>query len=322
MLAAELGRWKDKRVDDMPTLTKMLALLCVCACGISPKAGRAVRLGTDSSDTLIVNNRSPAELPVHAFDAAGRTIAAAPIHLAWVSGDSMPIDSAGRITCTRQGDLTVRASLSSLVANVFIRCRPTQYVRIPGPIQFILGDSEMMRPLVLPVAAYAANGRPVTLFDATLHIKDQDIATLEGLTLYPRARGITLAWARIGNVEGGIGVHVYQRVSSLSALDTLLRVPPDKRLFAVPLRLERGEFHRQRLPPGGWMLAMMPEDDHDPYRIHLRVENAGCQPNFLNAPRRWGCGARDSSAVVVYRPFGKSDTSVATGYLLVRWLFG
>ena len=306
----------------MRTLTKMLVLLCISACGVSPNGGPPVRLGTDSSDTLIVNNRSPVALPVHAFDAAGRTIAAAPIHLAWVSGDSMPIDSAGRITCKGRGDLTVRASLASLVANVFVRCRPTEYVRIPGPIQFILGDSEMMRPLVLPVAAYAANGRPVTMFDATVHIKDEDIATLDGLTLYPRSRGITLAWARVGNVDAGIGVHIYQRVNSLTALDTLLRVPPGQRLFAVPLRLESGEFHRQRLPPGGWMLAMLPEDDHDPYRIHLRVENGHCQPNFLNAPRRWACGDRDSAALIVYRPYRKSDTSVGTGYLLVRWLFG
>ena len=300
----------------------MLVLLCISACGVSPNGGPPVRLGTDSSDTLIVNNRSPTTLPVHAFDAAGRTIPAAPIHFTWVSGDSMPIDTAGSLTCKRSGDLIVRASLASLSANVFVRCRPTEYVRIPGPIQFILGDSEMTRPLALPVAAYAADGRPVTMFDATVQVKDHDITTLDGLTLYPRSGGITLAWVRIGNVEAGIGVHIYQRVSSLAALDTLLRVPPEQRLFAVPLRLESGEFHRQRLPPGGWMLAMLPEEDHDPYRIHLRVEDADCQPDFLNAPRRWGCGARASTAVVVYRPFRKSDRSVATGYLLVRWLFG
>jgi hypothetical protein len=306
----------------MRVFMKLLVFLFISACGRSPDVGPAVRLGTGSSDTLIVNNRSPTTLSVHAFDPAGRTIPTAPIHFTWLSGDSVPVDTVGVIACQRAGDLMVRASLGRLSTNVFVRCRPTQYVRIPGPIQFILGDPEMMRPVVLPVAAYAANGRPVTLFDATLRIKDEDIASINGLTVSPRSRGITLAWARVGNVDAGIGVHIYQRVNSLSALDTLLRVPPGQRLFAVPLRLGSGALFRQRLPPGGWMLTMLPENDHDPYRIHLRVENAHCGPNFLNTPRRWGCGVRDSAAVVLYRPYRKSDTSVDAGYLLVRWLFG
>jgi hypothetical protein len=170
-------------------------------------------------------------------------------------------------------------------------------------VQFILGDSEMSRPFQLPVEAYGADGRPVTLFVAGVSIADSSVAVLNGLTLYPRARGITMAWARIGNRGAGTGVHIYQRVSTLGALDTLLRVPPNQRLFAVPLRLESGQLYRQRLPPGGWMLTMLPEDDKDPNGIRLRIQGAGCQANLLNTPRRFGCEAGPTAAVIVYRLF-------------------
>ena len=118
-------------------------------------------------------------------------------------------------------------------------------------------------------------------------VADSEIATLRGLTLRPRSRGITHVGAHIGDGSAGVGVHVYQRVDTLAALDTLLRVRPGQRLFAVPLRLAPGELRRQRLPPGGWMLAMLPEDEErNPVGIRLRVEGATCQPNFLNARRR------------------------------------
>ena len=127
------------------------------------------------------------------------------------------------MTCTRPGDLAVRASLGSLTVRVFVRCRPVQYVRIPGPLQFILGDSEMNRPLPLPVEAYGADSRRVVVFAGSADVLDSGVATLRGLILYPRARGITLAGAYIGDRTAAIGVHIYQRVSTPTALDTLLR---------------------------------------------------------------------------------------------------
>lgn len=225
------------------------------------------------------------------------------------------------MTCTRPGDLAVRASLGSLTVRVFVRCRPVQYVRIPGPLQFILGDSEMNRPLPLPVEAYGADGRRVVVFAGSADVLESGVATLRGLTLYPRARDITLAGAYIGDRTAAIGVHIYQRVSTPTALDTLLRVQPKQRLFAVPLRLESGEFFRQRLPPGSWMLTMLPEEDHDPNGSAYVIEGAACQANIFNTPRRFACWAGPSAAVVIYRPFRRRQTSVETGYLLVRWLF-
>jgi hypothetical protein len=119
-----------------------------------------------------------------------------------------------------------------------------------------------------------------------------------------------------------MGVHVYQRVSSLAAIDTLLRVRPEMRLFAVPLRLNPGEFLRQHLPRGDWMLVMLPEEDVAPDRVQLRVEGAQCRDHFLNgSPRRWGCNVNADASVVLYRPPGRASATMTNGYLLVRWLF-
>lgn len=302
----------------------LMTTIALCAaCTGEPQAARgpAVRLTAGASDTIIINSRRPTPLPIYALDAAGRTVAGAPIRYEWVDGAPLPVTTTGLVTCTQSGDLGVRAVLGSLAARVLVRCQPVEYVRIPGPVQFILGDSTLGRPAALPVEAYGADGRRVTRFTAHAHVEDSALATPVGLTLHPRSRGITLTSVTVGDRSAAIGVHIYQRVSTLAALDTLLRVPPNQRLFAVPLSLESGELRRQRLPPGGWMLAMLPEEEDDPNGLRLRVEGAACTPNFLNTPRRFGCEAGPGATVVVYRAFGSREASVATGHLLVRWLF-
>jgi hypothetical protein len=302
-----------------------LLALTVGACDVAPAPGPPVRLVAgvlEASDTVVVNSRWPTPLPVRALDPAGRPVAAAPIRYEREGGAPLPVTPAGAVTCTRAGDLTVRATLGHAPPRrLVVRCRPVAHVRIPGPLQFILGDPAHTRPHALPVAAYGPDGRPVRLFVGRAFVVDSGVATLRGLTLAPRARGITRVGAHVGDGAAGMGVHVYQRVDTLAALDTLLRVRPAQRLFAVPLRLARGELRRQRLPPGGWMLAMLPEEDADRPGIRLRVEGAACDPNFLNAPRRFGCEAGPDARVIVYRPFDSEGDSVATGYLLVRWLF-
>jgi hypothetical protein len=319
------------------TPTLLLLSLAVCTCNVPAPPGPPVRLvagaagaadaeeaaeAAEAADTIVVNSRWPTALPVRALDAAGRAVAAAPIRYEREGGAPLPVAPAGAVTCARAGDLTVRATLGRLPPRrLVVRCRPVAHVRIPGPLQFILGDSAYTRPYALPVTAYGPDGRPVHLVVGRVSVGDTAIATLRGLTLHPRARGITQAGAHIGDGSAAMGVHVYQRVDTLGALDTLLRVRPAQRLFAVPLRLARGELRRQRLPPGGWMLAMLPEAERGPTGIGLRVEGAACHPNFLNAPRRFGCEAGPDASVVVYRPFGSERDSVATGYLLVRWLF-
>lgn len=280
-----------------------------------------MHLVSGASDTIVVNSHYPVALPVRALDARGHAIATGPIRFTWIGGDSVPVTGDGAVTCTKSGDLAVRAALGALTLRLIVQCRRVENVRMPGPFQFVLGDAALSRPIPLSFVAYDASAHPISPTTATAGVGDSAVARLHGLVLSPQGRGITWAGVRIGERDGVMGVHVYQRVDTLAALDTLLRVRDVQRLFAVPLRLARGDMRRQRLPRGDWMLVMLPEADATKGRIHLRVEGASCQERFLNTPRRWGCHVDSSATVVLYRPSGGSQPAEATGYLLVRWLF-
>ncbi len=298
-----------------------IVLFGVSACEGHAPPHRAVRLATDPSDTVIINSHLPTTLPVQALDAAGQVVAAAPIRFAWAGGDALPVTETGAVTCSRSGNLDVRAVLESLTTRVFVRCRLVEYVRIPGPIQFVLGDSALSRPRELAVGAYGADRRPVATLTVKIAVADSHVAALRGTTLNPRSQGSTLVGVYIGDRHAATGVHVYQRVNGLDALDTLLRVHPERRAFAVPLRLEGATQYRQRLPPGHWMLALLPLQDRDATSIRIRVEGAACGSTFLNDPGRLGCDAGSNATVVVYRPFERRELAVPSAYLLVRGLF-
>jgi len=204
-----------------------------------------VRLAGDISDTIIINSRWPKLLPVHAFDAKGRTVLSVPIRFERMDGADMPITKSGGVTCTRSGDLHVRVVLDSLTTRVFVRCRLVEYVQIQGPIQFVLGDSELGRPRAFPLGVYSADQRPVSLYTASIFLADSDVATLRGATIYPRSPGPTVVGVHIGDRDAGTGVHIYQRVDGLAALDTLVRVHPR----AASLRRATPYGKRHAIPP-------------------------------------------------------------------------
>ena len=306
----------------MRLLRLAVLLVAAYACSRRSQPGPPVRIAGDISDTIIVNSRWPQRFPVHAFDAKGRIVMGAPIRFERIDGADVPIATAGGVQCTKSGDLSVQAALDSLTTMVFVRCRLVDTVQVQGPIQFVLGDSEFGRPRAFPLEVYSADGRPVSLFTASMGLVDTDIATLRGTTIYPRLQGVSLVAVHIGDHEGGTGVHIYRRVNALDALDTLLRVHPGRRQFAVPLRMESGTQYRQHLPPGGWMLALLPREQHAPNPIRMLVDGAVCDSNFLNDPGRLGCTAGSRASVIVYRPFSRPASGPASAYLLVRGLGG
>lgn len=292
------------------------------ACRGSSPAGSPVRLAGDISDTIIINSRWPKLLPVRAFDAKGRTVVGAPIRFERLGGADIPITSAGAVKCTRSGDLSVRAVLDSLTTHLLVRCRLVDTVQVQGPIQFVLGDSELGRPRAFALGVYSADGRPVSLFTASMFLIDSAVATLRGTTIYPRLQGVSLVQVHVGDHEGVTGVHIYRRVNALDALDTLLRVHPGRRALAVPLRVESGTQYRQRLPPGGWMLKLLPREEREPNPIRIFVDGAVCDSNLLNDPGRLGCSAGSRASVIVYRPFARLASPPASAYLLVRGMGG
>jgi hypothetical protein len=238
-----------------------------------------------------------------------------------ISGDSLPVSADGVLSCPRRGDTVIRAALEGVSASFFVQCRPVEDVRVAGPVQFVLGDSALSQPRVVPVAAYDAAGRAVVQLAGSLEVLDSSVATVSPTVISPRTRGITILSAHVGSRAGRTGVHIYQRVASLAALDTALHVPPHQRLFAVPLRLSPGESRRQRLPPGDWMLLTQAATPDGPKELKVRIENASCQANLLNDPGRFGCHTGADAALIVYRSPAARDTVSVTGYLLVRWMF-
>ena len=210
------------------------------ACRGQSTPGAPVRLATpDASDTIIINSRWPRGLPVRALDAKGRTVPGAAIRFEWAGGAPLPVTRTGAVTCTSNGDLSVRAVLNDLTSHFVVRCRLVEYVQIPGPIQFILGDSVLSQPRRLGVGVFSADSQPVSVFNADIRLADRSVASLDGATLAPQSRGWTSVSAYIGDREGWTHVHTYQRVDGLDALDTLLRVHPLQRFLAIPLRLDR-----------------------------------------------------------------------------------
>jgi hypothetical protein len=225
------------RLPSRLTLLTTVALTAACNRNGPTTPGPAVRLAAGTSDTIIVNDVAPTPLLVRALDASGRSIPAAAIRYERIRGDSIRLTAEGMLSCPRRGDAVIRATLDHLSASLFVLCRPVDAVRIPGPVQFVLGDSALSQPRVVPITAFDARWRAVVQLAGNLMVLDTNVSAINGTTLSPRARGITLLSAYVGNREGRTGVHVYQRVASIVALDTLLRVPPRQRLFAVPLRL-------------------------------------------------------------------------------------
>ena len=217
------GRKTITLVHPMRLFSATMALLS--ACGHEPPPARPpARLVAGASDTVVVNSEYPTTLPVRALDAEGRTVAGTSIRFVSAGSHSLPITAAGAVTCPRSGDFVVRATLDRLMLPLAVQCRLVEYVRTPGPIQFVLGDSMLSLPIAVRFVSYDAKARPISPAVAHVSVGDTSIVSLHGRVISPRRRGITWANARVGVREGPTGVHVYQRVDTLAALDTLLRV--------------------------------------------------------------------------------------------------
>ena len=297
----------------------LLMSLAACSPQSREQRGPPVRLSAGSSDTIIVNSRSPTELAVRGFDAAGRVVAA-PIRYEIVGSTHAPVSSDGIVTCDGRADHSVRATLEKVSHSFVVRCRPISVLRALGSVQFVLGDSALSEPFELPLEAVGADNRAVTAIAGIVKIRDSTIAYARGSTIIPRVRGATTLGAWVGQQSAFTGLHVYQRVDA-SVLDTLLRIDGFQRQVAVPVTLRPGASWQHKLPPGEWMLTTLSPSRQRPNGFSLRFENATCQGRILNEPGRFICKSSSGTMVFVEREPAGADSSVATTYLLVRTLY-
>ncbi len=289
-------------------VTKHLGLLAVLALGVacSESNGPPVRLVGGAADTVIINNRAEIRIPLRVLDAHGHALPDSGVRYRLIAGDQIAVSPTGKVKCLHSADATVQASLGSLAATMLVRCRPVKRVHIDGPIQFLLPDTAQEMPLrVLDL-----DGNEVTLLKGTTNIIDTTVATIDGIRVIPKAPGATVAGVRFGNESAGVGVHVYEKVSSLDAL------AQGKKFVGVSLRLGGGEMRTWNLPAGSWMLTMLPESD-EVNGVRLRIEGANCSLLQLTR-RRYGCFVKSAGRVIVFNPLTSITAPELTGVLLVR----
>lgn len=271
----------------------------VSAC--APTPGAPARLLVGANDTLVVSNRKPVHIPIRALDATGRETPMSGVRFQWISGDSLTLTATGNITCSRNADGTVRASLNALSIDLLLRCRPVQRLQLSGPMQLVVGDSSQR----IPVVAIGLDDKPVDMFAGSVKTRVDSVIDIEpGLRLRARVAGGSLTTVYVGDVHASVGVHTYNRVNTLDGLRA-----EHQPAVILPLRLEGGEVRRWKLPPGGWMLAMLPyEDEHGGLR--LRIEGARCMPMRLT-PRRVGCEATGNAYLIISHPSPKPAAAIS-----------
>jgi hypothetical protein len=283
----------------------VLAVSAAC----SESNGPPARLVGGSADTVIINNRLEVRIPTRVLDRRGHVLPDSGVRYRPIAGDKVVVSSSGMVTCLHSADATVQAYLGNLATTMLVRCRPVKKVRIDGPIQFLLPDSAREMPL----RVVDLDGNAVSLLSGKTDIIDTTVATIDGIRVIPKAPGVTVAGARFGNESAGVGVHVYEKVNSLDALEH------GKRFVGVWLRLGGAEMKSWTLPPGSWMLTMLPESD-EVVGIRLRIEGANCTPLQLTK-RRLGCFVKTAGKVIVYNPSTLATAPELTGMLLVRPIY-
>lgn len=265
-----------------------------------------MRLVGGTADTVIINHRRQVRIPVRVLDAAGHALPDSNVRYRWIAGENLALTADGMVTCAHSTDASIEASLGSVTATMLVRCRPVKTIVIAGPIQFVLPDTaQEMRMSVLDL-----DGNEVNLLKGTSDIGDTTVATIEGTRLIPRSAGTTVAGVRFGNQSAGVGVHVYERASTLDGLGL------GKELVGIPLRMTGAEMHSWRLPAGTWMLTMLPESD-EASGLRLRIEGANCSPLQLTR-RRYACLVKTHATVIIYHPSTAGYAPELSGQLLVR----
>jgi hypothetical protein len=289
----------------MRTVTAAVALLVACACEGPPAEGPPARLVAGVSDTVVVNNQRPVQLPLRVLDAAGHVLPDTGVHYRWTSGVPASVSATGVATCTQPGDATVRASLGPLATHLLLRCRPVREVRALRMMNLVVGGPAQE----LPFEAVGVDGRPVTLLTGQVTILDSTIATVEGLRIRARAPGSTALDMRIGDRLAHASVHVYERVSTPEGIRAGQHV-------AVPVRLAGGEMRRWRIAAARelYFLAMLPDRDEQ-QMPRLAIVGANCVPGL--GAHSFFCLAQHDASVYVYHPQHADSAQELSGTLAV-----
>ena len=169
-----------------------------CTSPATPPRAPVVRILIGDADTFTVHSRKPVQLPVRTLNLAGHEVAAPRVNFAWMSGDSIPVSSAGAVTCLNRGNATVRASIDSAFARVVVRCLPVGSVHMAGPLDLLLSDSShRLQPLVLGLDGKPMGGAVRGIIELSRRSVRRSAIRMEGGRVIPVAPGSRLL-SRLG----------------------------------------------------------------------------------------------------------------------------
>jgi hypothetical protein len=257
-----------------------------------------------TSDTVIVNNQRPVQLPMRVLDAGGHRLEKSGVRYRWMAGMPVLVSATGVVKCTQTGDATVRASLGALVSKVVVRCRPVRAVRALRMMNLVVGGPAEE----LPFEAVGVDSQPVTMLTARVAL-DSTILALEGQRVRALAPGSSWLTMRVGDRVAWTYVHTYERALTPEG------IRPGQHL-AVPVRLAGGEMRRWRISasPHGYFLAMLADRDEQSMP-RLAIVGASCSPGL--GPHSYFCLAQHDASVIVYHPQQVDSAEVLSGTLAV-----
>jgi hypothetical protein len=258
-----------------------IAVLALGAC-----THEAVRLTAGKSDTIVVNGRAPTSLAVEVLDSRGDSVLVDGLRYEWMSGDSIPVTSRGLVVCSRRADATVRVSTGHLATDFVVQCRPIRGFFMPWEVRLVLGGPSSH----LNVGAIGLDGQPLPSFAGTAAVRDNQIARLQGLEIFPVGVGVTIVDLDVGECSMPILIDVDSLVGTPAALAT-------HRIFAQRVALVPGEIRSWQIPPGFYELWLGPESLVEP-TVGLVSRNTNCV-HVAGEGKRYLCVALPDAEIVL-----------------------
>ena len=247
-----------------------LLVIAALACGDAPPAALVVDI-----DPFLYNGPAPVAVPIRAVDSEGTTLDVPPV----ITSDAPDIASVegNALTCLREGDAVLSATVGALNASLTVRCRPI--VSFAPPF-WSLDLLEGGPALPLPVQAFAEGGTVVTDLRFSAVSEDTSVVAIVGGDLVPRRMGTS----QIMLDFGGIGTSYSVEVAAPVLRDTV--------------RLAAGEYRSWRLGPGRYR-AEYAAAEGSPAAITWRSLAANCSLD-TRSDAILHCVVADSGSIVAF----------------------
>lgn len=230
----------------MPRHLAMLLVSVACGCGDNSRSSAAL---SAPADTLVINSRFSVSLPGHLV----------PFELLRPSYETIPdrvahVTHAGAVACDTIGDALVVVSTRFSRRSALLKCRPIRSFSPFAGVRIPVGGA----PVVVPVANWGLDGRPVTLLAGTAQVGDTTVAVLRDGLIHPKALGRTAVNIDFSGMQYRVGVEVIDTVASESVA------------FAG------GEFRSWQLPHGRYEIMVNIADRSGAEPLALAILNANC----------------------------------------------